>query len=60
MEKIKEFTQFEAWNNNLIGNFGSFQTTLFKAYQLASQGNRDILNTAYPDWFVTTTSFQTY
>lgn len=44
-------TLFDQWNQGYVGNFGSFQTHLFKAYRVADAGNRDILEAAYPYWF---------
>jgi len=44
-------TVFQLWNDGKIGNFGSFQTTIFQAYRLADNGNRERLQMAFPDWF---------
>ena len=44
-------TLFEQWQNNEIGNFGSFQTSIFKVYQEAGTNNQEALANAFPDWF---------
>lgn len=33
-------------------NYGSFQVALFHAYRLADSGNKETLETAFPEWFV--------
>jgi hypothetical protein len=48
-------TLYQKWAAGEIGNFGMFQTTIFKAYQIADEFNREKLNDAYPGWFVTKT-----
>lgn len=45
-------TLFEMWKEGLIGNFGSFQTTIFEAYKIADCGNMKRLEEAFPNWFV--------
>lgn len=45
-------TLYSKWNRGEIGNFGSFQTTLLQAYQIADEGNREKLDAAFPEWFV--------
>lgn len=45
-------TLYEYWNMGHIGNFGSFQTTILQAYQIADSGNRERLEQAFPMWFV--------
>ena len=44
-------TLFEKWRDNEIGNFGGFQTLIFKAYQEAGTNNQEALAKAFPDWF---------
>lgn len=44
-------TLFERWQNREIGNFGSFQTTILQAYQIADNDNRERLQVAFPYWF---------
>lgn len=43
---------FDMWTAGEISNFGSFQTAILKAYQLADIGNQEILKVAFPKWFV--------
>lgn len=45
-------TSYEHWNDGRQRNHGSFQTSLFKAYQNADATNRAKLEAAYPEWFV--------
>lgn len=45
-------TTYEAWEQGVISGFGSFHTTLLKAYRIADEGNRMRLKIAFPDWFV--------
>jgi len=45
-------TLYSKWNRGEIGNFGSFQTTILHAYQIADSGNREKLEIAFPEWFV--------
>lgn len=45
-------TLYQRWNRGEIGNFGSFQTTILQAYQIADEGNREKLEAAFPEWFV--------
>lgn len=40
------------WNAGKVGNFGSFQTKIFEAYRIADCGNMEILQNAFPRWFV--------
>ena len=46
-------TLYQKWNSGQIGNFGSFQTTILQAYQLADSNNREKLESAFPEWFTT-------
>lgn len=46
-------TVFDLWLDGKVGNFGNFQTTLFKAFQYADLKNRERLTAAFPDWFAT-------
>ena len=46
-----EKTTYELWNEGQISGFGSFHTTLLTAYRLADEGNRKILENAFPQWF---------
>lgn len=48
----KDLTLYSKWNRGEIGNFGSFQTTILQAYQIADSGNREKLDAAFPEWFV--------
>lgn len=48
----EEKTLFEIWKDGLIGNFGSFQTTLFETYKIADCGNMRRLEEAFPNWFL--------
>jgi hypothetical protein len=50
--KIADRSLYERWNDNEIGNFGSFQTLIFEAYRQADSNNRNILEVAYPHWFI--------
>lgn len=45
-------TLYEMWRERLIGNFGSFQTKILEAYQIADLGNMRRLEEAFPNWFV--------
>ena len=45
-------TLYQDWLDHKIGNFGSFQTTILQAYTRADNSNKEILERAYPDWFV--------
>jgi hypothetical protein len=45
-------TLYQRWGRGEISNFGSFQTTLLQAYQIADSGNREKLEIAFPEWFV--------
>lgn len=47
-------TLYQRWINNEPGftGYGSFQTTILKAYQIADEGNQARLNAAFPNWFV--------
>lgn len=42
---------YQHWLNGKIGNFGSFQTSLFQAYMNADSSNKEKLEVAYPEWF---------
>lgn len=48
----KELTLYQMWQERLIGNFGSFQTKILEAYQIADEGNMRRLEEAFPNWFV--------
>lgn len=48
----KDLTLYQRWNRGEIGNFGSFQTAILKAYQIADEGNMEKLEAAFPEWFV--------
>lgn len=50
-EMTKDLTLYQKWNRGEIGNFGSFQTAILKAYQLADSNNQERLETAFPEWF---------
>lgn len=47
-------SQFEKWQAGEFpaGNFGSFQTLIFRAYALADSVNKRKLEVAYPEWFI--------
>jgi len=45
-------TLYQKWVNREIGNFGSFQTTILQAYQIADSNNREKLEQAFPEWFI--------
>jgi hypothetical protein len=45
-------TLFQHWQAGRISGFGSFQTAILKAYQLADAENMNILSNAFPQWFV--------
>ena len=51
-EIVKPSTLYTKWNNGEIGNFGSFQTAILKAYQIADSGNMKRLEKAFPEWLV--------
>jgi hypothetical protein len=46
------YTLYKAWAEGKIGNFGKFQTEIFKAYGLADFANEKLLQSIYPNWFV--------
>ena len=45
-------TLYEKWSSREWVNFGSFQTTILQAYQIADSGNKERLELAFPEWFV--------
>jgi hypothetical protein len=45
-------TLFQHWNEGSISNFGSFQTCILKAYQVADNTNMQKLEQAFPEWFI--------
>lgn len=47
-------TFYQRWNDNEPGytNLGSFATSLMETYRLADNTNREILNTAFPGYFI--------
>lgn len=45
-------TLYQKWNDNEIGNFGSFQTYILQAYRIASGDNKEKLEQVFPEWFV--------
>ena len=53
-QEKKEFymTLYEKWSSREWVNFGSFQTTILQAYQIADSGNKERLELAFPEWFV--------
>lgn len=55
-------TFFEKWQNNEQGftNLGSFATLLMQTYQAASSNNKQILDTAFPEYFKPTNSHITF
>jgi hypothetical protein len=52
METLENKSVYERWINGEIGQFGSFHTALLDAYRLASSGNRELLEQAFPEWFL--------
>ena len=60
MKKTKSMTAYEAWNDGIIGGYGSFHTSLLQLYRLADSSNRAKLKKAFPEWFTKKTEFTLY
>ena len=49
----KKKSVYDRWSDGepSLQNLGSFQTSIFKAFNLADIGNRVKLASAFPEWF---------
>lgn len=45
-------TTFQKFNAGKISGFGSFHTGLLNLYKIADEGNRRLLDSVFPEWFV--------
>lgn len=50
-------TKYEAWNDGVYNNMGSFEGYIFKAYAVGDSENRKILQDAYPEFFIINQQF---